>query len=363
MDERGDRVVAPGRPRVAAGDPAHGEPAAAEAAVHRHRLQRVGRAGGVVAAHLAVERADREPVATQQADQDVLHGRRRSPAALEPVQRPVQVVGRARRTTPSAAAGGPGPRARQSPAATRVAPGPGVGVGASPGSASPRGPTALLTTNPTRGPVRPAVSVRGDGRGAGPASGCRLAARVRIAGANSRLEVAAGSARGQHRRARRVRNEWTRGSDGQAACGPCGGARTGWSGPRGCASAGGNRASCDDDGCSAGTYACSRVDLRVSGSGQDVSDREWCVCRSAGTAHPRETASPGERACGCPWTCGTGRHRFDRPTVRGAVEGVKPERSVRAPDGHVAGGPGRCTPDELGTGHIARPVSILWTTA
>ena len=44
----------------------------------------------------------------------------------------------------------------------------------------------------------------------------------------------------------------------RACCDPCGGARTGSSDPRGCASAGGSRAPCDDGGCSAGTYACSR---------------------------------------------------------------------------------------------------------
>src|SRR5690349_18725378 len=58
---------------MAAGHPAGGQPAAAEAAVAGDRLERVGRAGGVVAADLAVERTDGEPVGAQQGDQHVLH--------------------------------------------------------------------------------------------------------------------------------------------------------------------------------------------------------------------------------------------------------------------------------------------------
>ena len=78
----------------------------------------------------------------------------------------------------------------------------------------------------------------------------------------------------------------------RGSCGPCGGARTGSSDPRGCASAGGSRAPCDGGGCSAGTYACSRASLHA-GSGQPrragtavlVSSASERL--SAGTAHPR----------------------------------------------------------------------------
>jgi hypothetical protein len=44
----------------------------------------------------------------------------------------------------------------------------------------------------------------------------------------------------------------------RGACGPCRDGPRGWSALRACASAVGNRASSHDDGCSAGTYACSR---------------------------------------------------------------------------------------------------------
>lgn len=43
----------------------------------------------------------------------------------------------------------------------------------------------------------------------------------------------------------------------RGCCGPCGDGRTGSRDRRGCASGDGSRAPCDDDGCSAGTYACS----------------------------------------------------------------------------------------------------------
>ena len=68
------RIVAARRPRMAAQQPAAGQPAALDRAVHLHRPQRVRRTAGVVAAHVAVERADHQPLGLQQADQDVLHG-------------------------------------------------------------------------------------------------------------------------------------------------------------------------------------------------------------------------------------------------------------------------------------------------
>ena len=51
-------------------------------------------------------------------------------------------------------------------------------------------------------------------------------------------------------------------------CDPCDGARRGCCARHGCASAGGSRASCDDAGCSAGTYACSRGLRSWSGQAQ-----------------------------------------------------------------------------------------------
>ena len=51
----------------------------------------------------------------------------------------------------------------------------------------------------------------------------------------------------------------------RGGCDPCDGGTTGWSGRRGCASAGGSRGSCADGGCSAGTYACSRDSLHSRG--------------------------------------------------------------------------------------------------
>src|SRR6478735_3016035 len=69
----GDRVVTTGRPRVAACQTTRRQPASAQAPVLLHRLEGVRRAARVVAADLAVQRADQRAVGAQQPDQDVLH--------------------------------------------------------------------------------------------------------------------------------------------------------------------------------------------------------------------------------------------------------------------------------------------------
>ena len=56
------RIVATRRPRMAAQQPAAGQPAALDRAVHLDRPERVRRTAGVVAADVAVERADHQPV-------------------------------------------------------------------------------------------------------------------------------------------------------------------------------------------------------------------------------------------------------------------------------------------------------------
>ena len=141
-------------------------------------------------------------------------------------------------------------------------------------------------------------------------------------------------------------------------CGPCGGATPEWRGRRGCASADGNRASCDGDGCSAGTYACSRdcspgvggVTRPVLGPGLGDIGRGglrpfgWHRPPAANNRSPLMRAGPGR----CPWTCGTGRHRFDRLTVRGAPDKGQTGRCTRAklaknrPPSHDGGACRRC---------------------
>ena len=69
------------------------------------------------------------------------------------------------------------------------------------------------------------------------------------------------------------------------SCGPCDDGSTGWRDRRGSACAGGSRAPCDGDGCSAGTYACSRLFLRRF---RGMSTPHGVGAgRSAGTARPR----------------------------------------------------------------------------
>ena len=69
------------------------------------------------------------------------------------------------------------------------------------------------------------------------------------------------------------------------SCGPCADGSTGWRDRHGSACAGGSRAPCDGDGCSAGTYACSRLFLRRF---RGMSTPHGVSAgRSTGTARPR----------------------------------------------------------------------------
>lgn len=70
----GHRVVATGSPGMTPSETARREPGATQAAVHLHRLERVGRAGGVIAADLPVERADHRTVGAQESHEYELHG-------------------------------------------------------------------------------------------------------------------------------------------------------------------------------------------------------------------------------------------------------------------------------------------------
>ena len=112
----------------------------------------------------------------------------------------------------------------------------------------------------------------------------------------------------------------------RGSCGPC---DAGWTGPpgrHGCACADGNRAPCAGVGCSAGTYACSRIFLRSTESAPVPRAIGTCA-RSAGTAHPRTTIPMDMRH---PSTPG------DRPTVRvrarqGQTHDTTPEIYGRRP--------------------------------
>ena len=304
-----NRVVAAGRPRMAPDEPAHRQPAAANAAVLGHAAECVRRAGRVVAADLAVERADQQSVRTQEPDEqpsdrvvphavtsDRTRARQRARSAESSPLDAVADAGSAR-TTSTAEPGSDETcsRARcRSRRFTRLR--------------TTALPTALLTTKPIRGSEVPAdgslasarwtTSVRLPDRRP-TRTDCRKEAPSvrRLSGGSTCRPGAAGPA---------VR---PRGS-----CGPCDGARPGSSDPHGCASAGGSRAPCDGGGCSAGTYACSRGSLHT-GSGQPhragtavlVSSGEERL--SAGTAHPRDDptgrllfvdmrhrSTPGDRA-------------------------------------------------------------------
>ena len=90
-------------------------------------------------------------------------------------------------------------------------------------------------------------AVHDEGRAAGPTAGADDAAEVRRAGESGvTREHSTTVALGPVLRP-------------PGSCGPCDDARTGWNARRACAYAGGSRGPCAGDGCSAGTYACSRV--------------------------------------------------------------------------------------------------------
>src|SRR3954464_5463582 len=72
----------------------YGVPATTQAAVHRHRFEGVRRAGRMVPADLAVERADREPVGPQQPDQQESH--RASPGGCDGADEGADEVARGR---------------------------------------------------------------------------------------------------------------------------------------------------------------------------------------------------------------------------------------------------------------------------
>ena len=173
----------------------------------------------------------------------------------------------------------------------------------------------MLTTSPTWGRSTPASTSRWRTR-------VRVPARRpwRTVWEKSRLEVS--------RFPRVNTGEGLRRPDG---CGPYDDATPRWRGRRGYASADGNRASCDGDGCSAGTYACSRVSSPVSGMERDIDLEPGLTASavqacSAGTARPRpsrRTLARGEqrglRGHAAPVDSGSTAQRY-----AAAVHRVKP---------------------------------------
>ena len=108
------------------------------------------------------------------------------------------------------------------------------------------------------------------------------------------------------------------------SCDPYGDGRRGCCDPHGCASAGGIRAPCDDDGCSAGTYAYSRASLHGGSGAATPADRQCQLVKAF------RLAPPTHGGIWLPWTCGTRRRRVTgqryalafrrvKPTVRGSA--------------------------------------------
>ena len=193
--------------------------------MHGHRLERVRRAGGVVAADLAVERADQRS-GRPAAGRSGRTSSRSAPAA--------RLRGNASRSAPSSPydaprrrPAAPGPRARAEP---------GSDVEALPGQVA----EPALHPVADDGVAHRLADHEADPRAGRPASVAVDRRQVDDQGARRRrggpggprarklaASTSAGAA-GQHEHAHGV---GPRPSDGEAACGPCGGARTGWRDP------------------------------------------------------------------------------------------------------------------------------------
>ncbi len=128
------------------------------------------------------------------------------------------------------------------------------------------GPTDRATTKPIRRSWSPSTRARWTTRSGPPARRPRRTAVANPAASVRRWP------RGStpNRLIRRLRRP--------GGCDPCAGARRGCCARHGCASAVGSRASCDDAGCSAGTYACSRGLRSWSGQAQRLSVRRIGAC-------------------------------------------------------------------------------------
>ena len=216
----------------------------------------------MIAAHLPVQRADREAVCLQQPDQGVSS----SGTGRVPARRPG-----ARRASPSAA---PVPREGRVPrrgcpqAAHRHGHASGGAAGASPGCGRPPNQRPCSRRNRRtwvrRFPERWFIKTWATRVGCTPLAPRRIVCRK-----SSPLRM-----RWTAREQRLRQTAWR---------GPCGGGPRGSRGRRGCACGGGSRASWHDDGCSAGKYACSRCVPHGSQSGPVDGHRspttEKCGCR------------------------------------------------------------------------------------
>ncbi len=314
----GHRVETSGMERVATPDAPDGQPRSAHRSVYGDGLKPVGATGRLESASRAERRADERPV---EPDRDEQHTRGQGGShvggARSPGTRLLDCHDR-----PSVRVRGVDPRRRSkrssamSSSAARCSLRADAAAGlARTTSRLPRGrrssrvrirclslrftrflvtasPTALLTTKPTDG---------------GPSVSCtfRCATRVgrparcprRIASANSsprRIRDADGSTETSSnydcrppapgRRATTV--SLVRRS---ARRGPCDGGRPGWHGRHACAYAAGSRGSLRGDGCSAGKYACSRVDSRLQIRPQEAAGRAtFQGCGSPVRGHAKE---------------------------------------------------------------------------
>jgi len=227
---------------MASDQPSYGEDATPHRTVSRHGLQRVRRARRVIAAHIAVERADHRAIGLEQADEDVLHraapntrARHRS-RSLARVALDEPPAGRRARITTRHEVGSERSRSRMRCRSCRR-----VRLRAT----AP--PTARPTIRPTRAD---ALATSGDTARACTTSVGQPARRPnRTTAVNSsldRMRAAAGNTAAASAGLRRP------GAGDPSAAGS-----TAPHGPLAYACADGNRAFCSDAGCWAETYACS----------------------------------------------------------------------------------------------------------
>ena len=178
----------------------------------------------------------------------------------------------------------------------------------------------------------PPAAGPGGGHAARSADRSRWTTSVRRAGRRPRRTARRKSSLGGEAVRLRGARRAPAGSGRQTAssCGPCGDARTGSRGRRGCACAGGSRAPCARRRLF-GWYVrlLTATSPKVAKGWSSVRTRDVGRLRSAGTARPR-----GARPVAASRTCGTRRHVGDRPTVRGGRRGGQTASPPPRP-GHV----------------------------
>ena len=280
-----------------------------DAAVRGHRLEGVGGAGRVVAAHLAVERADREPVPLEQPDEDAASPRPRSArrqARARPCRGPTASSdGRRGRRRPAA----PAPRAGRRAGSAEQALPQEVAEPALHAVALHRVADRLAHDEPTRGSdLRVGATSREHVHDQErPRRVARDGWRGELAGGQPLGRASNGADRSQQAPEPRSLRP-------RAACVPCARRAERMARPARVRMRRRNPCVLRDDGCSAGTYACSRAISPGRRCWDAVVAGVLARVRSGEALRDRGTSRPG-RPCNGTRSVGEGQTGADASSV------------------------------------------------